>query len=147
MIDRAYIGRVLPSHTAVVETGRLRLFAKATGEDRPEYLDHAAALIAGFPGVPASPSFLFALENEVPDAMAWLRQLGMEVGRVLHGEQSFTYKRPVFAGEVLTFRPRIVDIYDKKGGALEFVVRSTDVIDAAGASVAELRMVAVHRNG
>lgn len=147
MIDRAHIGRVLPSHTAVVEAGRLRLFAKATGEDRPEYLDHAAALVAGFPGLLAPPSFLFALENEVPDAMAWLRQLGMEVERVLHGEQSFTYKRPVFAGEVLTFRPRIVDIYDKKGGALEFVVRSTDVTDAVGAPVAELRMVAVHRNG
>jgi len=43
VIDRAHIGRELPSHTTIVEAGRLRFFAKATGEDRPEYLDDAAA--------------------------------------------------------------------------------------------------------
>ena len=147
MIDRGHIGRKLSPHTAVVEAGRLRLFAKATGEDRPEYLDEAAARAAGFRGLPAPPTFVFALENEVPDAMAWVRELGMEIGRVLHGEQSFTYKRQVCAGDVLTFRPVIADMYDKKGGALEFVVRTTAVTDEAGEPVAELRMVAVYRNG
>ncbi len=147
MIDRSHIGRLLPSHTVAVEAGRLRLFAKATGEDRPEYLDHAAALAAGFSGLPAPPTFLFALENEVPDNLGWLRAMGLQIGRVLHGEQSFTYRRQVFAGDVLTFRPHIVDIYDKKGGALEFVVRDTEVSDHAGATVAELRHVVVYRNG
>ena len=71
----------------------------------------------------------------------------LETGRVLHGEQSFTYRRQVFAGDVLTFRPRIVDIYDKKGGALEFVVRDTEVSDHVGATVAELRHVVAYRNG
>ena len=47
----------------------------------------------------------------------------------------------------LTFRPRIVDIYDKKGGALEFVVRDTEVSDHVGATVAELRHVVAYRNG
>ena len=75
MIDRSHIGRLLPSHTAAVEAGRLRLFAKATGEDRPEYLDHAAALAAGFSGLPAPPTFLFALENEVTDNLGWLRAI------------------------------------------------------------------------
>ena len=147
MIDRAHIGRMLTAHTAVVEAGRLRLFAKATGEDRPAYLDHAAAVAAGLPGVPAPPTFLFALENEVPDALAWLTDMGIDIGRVLHGEQSFTYKRQVFAGDVLSFRPRVADIYDKKGGALEFIVRVTEVSDDTGAPVAELRHVVAYRNG
>jgi acyl dehydratase len=147
LIDRAHIGRELPPHTVPVEASRLRLFAKATGEDRPEYVDDQAAKEAGFPGLPAPPTFLFALENEVPDNMAWLVELNMDIGRVLHGEQSFTYKRQVFAGDVLTFRPRISEIYDKKGGALEFILRTTDVIDQVGEPVAELRMLAVQRNG
>ena len=146
MIDRAHIGRKLATHTAAVEAGRLRLFAKATGEDRPEYLHEAAARAAGFAGLPAPPTFLFALENEVPDAMAWLRDLGMDIGRVLHGEQSFVYRRQVCAGNVLTFRPAVTDIYDKKGGALDFVVRTTEVMDEAGDPVAELRIVVVYRN-
>ncbi len=147
MIDRAHIGRTLPSHTALVEAGRLRLFAKATGEDRPEYLDHAAAEASGHPGLPAPPTFLFALANEVPDALAWLTSMDLELGRVLHAEQSFTYKRQVCAGDVLTFRSHIADIYDKKGGALEFIVRLTDVSDDTGALVAELRDVVAYRNG
>ncbi len=147
MIDRSHIGRALPSHTALVEAGRLRLFAKATGENRPEYIDDAAALAAGFPGLPAPPTFLLALENEVPDALAWLSELGMEIGRVLHGEQSFAYRRQAFAGDTLTFRPTIADIYDRKGGALELVVRFTQVSDAAGTAVADLRQVVVYRNG
>ena len=147
MIDRSYIGRALPSHTAMVEAGRLRLFAKATGEDRPEYLDHAAALAAGFPGLPAPPTFLLALENEVPDALAWLSELGMEIGRILHAEQSFAYRRQVFAGGILTFRPKIADIYDKRDGALEFVVRTTEVSDDAETAVADLRQVVAYRNG
>ncbi len=79
--------------------------------------------------------------------MAWLVPLGVEVGRVLHGEQSFTYKRQVFAGDVLTFQPRISEIYDKKDGALEFVLRTTEVTDQVGERVAELRMLAVYRHG
>ena len=147
MIDRAHIGRELPSHTVPVEASRLRLFAKATGESRPEFIDDQAALSAGFPALPAPPTFLFALENEVPDNLAWLVDLGMDVGRVLHGEQSFTYKRQVFAGDVLTFRPRVSEIYEKRGGALEFVLRTTDVTDQSDHPVAQLTMLAVHRNG
>lgn len=146
MIDRSHIGRVLPAHTATVEAGRLRFFAKATGEDRLEYLDESAARAAGHRGLPAPPTFLFTLENEVADPAAWLAQLDIDLARVLHGEQSFTYHRDVCAGDVLTFQPQIDDIYDKKGGALEFVVRSTHVTNAMGAPVAELKSVIVYRN-
>lgn len=146
MIDRAHIGRELPSHTATVEAGRLRFFAKATGEDRPEYLDDMAAREAGHRGLPAPPSFLFTLENDVPDATAWIGLLGMNLSRILHGEQSFTYHRDVCAGDVLTFHPRIEDIYEKKGGVLEFIVRATRVADRSGDPVADLKTVLVYRN-
>jgi hypothetical protein len=51
------------------------------------------------------------------------------------------------AGDVLHFEPRIVDIYDKKGGALEFVKRQTRVSSQRGELVAELTCVTVVRNG
>jgi hypothetical protein len=47
---------------------------------------------------------------------------------------------------VLTFRTKITDIYDKKGGALEFFVRSTTVTNQTGARVAENRGVVVVRS-
>ncbi|MNP17480.1 hypothetical protein D3C76_1099140 [compost metagenome] len=50
------------------------------------------------------------------------------------------------AGDTLRFDVRIADIYDKKGGALEFVVRETRVTNQHGEHVADLRSVLVQRN-
>ena len=146
MIDRSHIGHSLVPHAATVEAGRLRFFAKATGEDRPEYVDETAARAAGFRSLPAPPTFLFSLENDGAGLQTLIELLGLDLGRILHGEQSFEYHRDACAGDVLTFQSRIDDIYDKKDGALEFVVRSTRVTDASGAAVADLRTVLVQRN-
>ena len=71
----------------------------------------------------------------------------MDYRRLLHGEQGFRYFAPAFAGDTLTFEQRIDDIYDKKNGALEFVVRKTRVSNQREQLVAELRTVTVLRNG
>jgi hydroxyacyl-ACP dehydratase HTD2-like protein with hotdog domain len=64
---------------------------------------------------------------------------------VLHGEQAFTYHRPAHAGDTLTLQRRIVDVYAKKGGALEFLVKQTDV-HRGTELIAEARSVIVVRN-
>ncbi|CAB3777488.1 hypothetical protein LMG28688_00372 [Paraburkholderia caffeinitolerans] len=146
MIDKQHIGRKLPAFRAVAEPGRLRFFAKAIGETNPVYFDESAARDAGHPGLPLPPTFLFSLEFEQPDS-SWRDEVGIDVSRILHGEQSFTYHRLAYAGEVLLFESRIADIYDKKGGALEFVVRETRVTNVRGEHVADLHSVIVQRNG
>ena len=146
MIDKRFIGHVMPAFSAEVEKGRLRFFAKATGQTDPVYADEAAARAAGFPSLPVPPTFLFCLEMEAPDPAAIRNLLGMDYRTLLHGEQGFTYHRMAFAGDTLRFEQRIDDIYDKKGGALEFVVRKTRVTNQRGEDVAELRAVTVIRN-
>ena len=133
MIDRKYVGQSLSPYTVDVEPGRLRFFAKAIGESKP---------IDAIP-----PTYLFSLEMDKPEPFDWLLDMGVHLANVLHGEQSFTYHRMVRAGERVTFEPRIADIYVKKNGALEFVVRETNVRNASGALVAELRTVIVVRHG
>jgi acyl dehydratase len=146
MIDKQFIGKTLPAFRAVAEAGRLRFFAKAIGETNPVYFDESAARDAGHPGLPLPPTFLFSLEFEQPDT-SWRDEIGIELPRILHGEQQFTYHRLAYAGDVLLFTSRIADIYDKKGGALEFVVRETRVTNQRGEHVADLRSVIVQRNG
>jgi len=138
MIDRQYIGHTLPPFQVTVEPGRLRFFAKATGQADPVYTDEAAAKAAGHPGLPVPPTFLFCLEMEAPNPAAIRELLGMDYRKLLHGEQGFTYHAPAYAGDTLTFSQRIADIYDKKNGALEFVVRQTRVANQQGELVAEL---------
>lgn len=146
MIDKSYIGHVLPRYSVEVEKGRLRFFAKAIGQADPVYFDEAAAREAGHPALPVPPTFLFCLEMDSPNPSAVRDLLGIDIGKVLHGEQQFTYHAPAYAGDTLTFEQRIADIYDKKNGALEFVVRNTRVSNQHGALVAELRGVTVVRN-
>ena len=147
MIDRRHIGHALPPFQVAVESGRLRFFAKATGQQDPVYLDATAARAAGHPGLPVPPTFLFCLEMESPNPSAIRDLLGIDYRRILHGEQGFTYHAMAHAGDTLTFQQRIEDIYDKKGGALEFVVRNTRVSNQRDELVAELRCVTVVRNG
>jgi len=146
MIDRQYIGHVEPAFEVLVEKGRLKFFAKATGQTDPVYTDDKAAHAAGHPALPVPPTFLFCLEMEAPDPAAIRNLLGMDYRRLLHGEQGFVYERMAYAGDVLTFEQRVDDIYDKKNGALEFVVRTTQVTNQRGESVAQLRTVSVLRN-
>jgi hypothetical protein len=146
MIDRKYIGYTLPPFEVLVEKGRLKFFAKSIGQTDPVYTDDEAARAAGHPALPVPPTFLFCLEMEAPDPAAIRNLLGMDYRRLLHGEQGFVYERMAYAGDVLTFVQRVDDIYDKKNGALEFVVRLTQVTNQHGQAVAQLRTVSVLRN-
>ncbi|MGH8783795.1 MAG: MaoC family dehydratase N-terminal domain-containing protein [Cupriavidus necator] len=146
MIDKTFIGKVIADFRATAPASQLRFFAKATGETRPIYTDEAAARDAGHPGLPLPPTFLFSLELSQPPS-GWRDELGIKTERILHGEQSFVYHRMAYAGDTLHFKTTITDIYDKKGGALDFVVRETRVTNQDGEHVADLRSVLVQRNG
>ncbi len=146
MIDKRNIGRVFEPTSAEVEKGRLRFFAKAIGETNPVYTDEAEARRAGYASLPVPPTFLFSLEMENADPFAWMKDVGMDLTRILHGEQTFTYHAPACAGDTLTFESRIDDIYDKKGGALTFLVKTAKVTNQRGEHVADLRSSIVHRN-
>ena len=70
------------------------------------------------------PTFLFGLSL---DGFAFLADLGVELSRVLHAGQEFTYHRLAHAGDTLVLRPVIAEVFTKKAGALEFVVREIAV--------------------
>ena len=50
------------------------------------------------------------------------------------------------AGDTVTVRSRIRDIYEKKGGALEFIEVASDVVNQRGEAVARLRSLTVVRH-
>jgi acyl dehydratase len=129
-----------------VEKGRLRLFAKAIGETDPIYVDETAAQMVGYRSLPVPPTFLFCLEMERPDPYDWFHDLGIPLGWVLHGEQAFVYHATACAGDVLTFSGQVVDIYDKKAGALEFLVQHNVISAADGSLVAEFDRTVVIRH-
>lgn len=146
MIDRKWIGHALPPSVLPIERTRLRFFAKAIGETNPVYTDEAAARDAGYPDLPAPPTFLFAAELDSGASDRLLSDLQIPLSKLLHGEQSFSYHRPACVGDTVTVRSVITDIYDKKNGALEFVVKTSRATNQRGELVAELRAVIVCRH-
>ena len=146
MIDRKWIGHELSASVLQIDRTRLQFFAKATGESRPEYIDVAAAHAAGYTDIPAPPTFLFSADLDSGVEDRFLKDLQIPITNLLHGEQSFIYHKPVCAGDTVTVRTVISDIYDKKNGALEFVVRKSSAVNQRDELVAEFQSIAIFRH-
>jgi len=146
MIDKKFIGYEVPPTLWDVEKGRIRFFAEVIGATDPIHLDATAAKAAGYRNVVAPPTFIFRAESDSGVLMKLLDPLKIDLRKVLHGEQRFDYHAPVCAGDTLRFQTRVADIYDKKGGALEFVVNDTKVTNQLGEHVASLHSVIVVRH-
>ena len=147
MIDRKHIGYAPPPVLWDVEKGRIAFFAKVVGLTDPIHTDEAAAKAAGYRGIVAPPTFIFGAPGDSGETMKLIETLEIDLGKVLHGEQRFDYHAPVCAGDTLRFQSKVSDIYDKKGGALEFVVNDTKVTNQLGEHVADLHSVIVVRHG
>lgn len=111
-----------------VERGRLRFFAQTIGLTDPIYSDVDAAQRAGHRDLPVPPTFLSnSLELELPNPLGWLAEVGGDLTKTTHAEQSFIYHALAYAGDSLMLERKIADVYTKKNGALEFVVKQTDI--------------------
>jgi acyl dehydratase len=146
MIDKKWIGHELAPAVLPIDRRRLQFFAKAIGEIDPLYSDVTAAQAAGYPDILAPPTFLFAADLDAGVVDKMLADLNIPIAKLLHGEQSFTYLRPIFAGDSITVHSVISDIYAKKNGALEFVVKQSRATNQQGELVAQLRSVIVCRH-
>ncbi|MBN8960745.1 MAG: MaoC family dehydratase N-terminal domain-containing protein [Rhizobiales bacterium] len=147
MVDRSAIGRSFTPVTAHVEPGRLRYFCEAIGERSPVYRDAQAARVEGYPAIPVPPTYLFCLEMmDAENPFEFLTELDIDLARVLHGEQGFTYHVPAVVGDTLTFRSRVTDVTEKKGGAMTLIAVVTEVMRQDGVHLADMTRTIVVRN-
>src|SRR5690606_4302626 len=146
MIDKSFIGSKFGPYKIHVEKWQLKFFAKAIGEENSIYFDEHAARNAGFPSIPAPPTFGFTIKMKIPDPMSYLTNMGVGIGQILHGEQLFEHSALIFAGDCITVEDQLIDIYDKKDGALEFVVNETHLTNQHDILVGKMKSVTVVRN-
>lgn len=146
MIDKKWVGYELPTSVLPIERTRLQFFAKAIGETDRIYTEVVAAREAGYPDLPAPPTFLFAAELDSGVVFGLMDEMGIPLAKLLHGEQSFTYHRAACVGDTVTVRSKITDIYAKKNGSLEFVVKTSRAVNQNDELVAELHSVLVCRH-
>ena len=143
----AYIGKEYPPFTVEVEKGRLLFFAKAVGSDDPVYTDQDAARAAGYPGLPAPPTFAFSITMDAGQSFNVLEDMEIPLPKAVHGAQGFAYHRPIIAGDTISGRQKITNIFEKKGGALLFIETLIELQNQRSEPVCDLTSTIVVRNG
>lgn len=155
------VGRPTGATTVHIERGPVKFFADAVTDDNPVFTRLEAARDAGFDNIPVPPTFTFAATNwgsfpedqpEDPtggtNPMAEIiGGLMSEGGMVLHGEQEFTYHRPVEVGDTLHHTGEVKDFYTKesKGKTMTFLVIENVFTDDAGEPVVTETFNLIHR--
>jgi hypothetical protein len=127
IFDRSTKGRILPPITVTIERGRIQFFCQVLQESDPLHYDVVAARARGFADIVAPPSFYTVIDTSVNEERQRLGQVSIptllkcDFRRLLHGDEKYEYSGLILAGDDVTLTTTVVDFYDKKGGALEFV--------------------------
>ena len=109
-----------------VREDHVRRFAQVVGDD-----DSSVP-----PTFVTAPEIQAGLDQVVADP-----ELGLDFGRVVHGEQEFEWSRPVRVGDVLEVRTTIESIRAK--GGHEFLTLRTEMRDEAGVLVVLARSLLI----
>lgn len=125
-----------PALEWVVERGKIAEFARAVQNSSDAYTAEGAVAPPTFPQSMA----LWRAREPRPDSGTG--RGGLDMRRVLHGEQEFEYVRPLRAGDVLTASSHVKDRFEKegkRGGTMTFIVSETVFRDQDGEIVAYSR--------
>jgi hypothetical protein len=159
----SYIGMATARGVITVERAPVTAFAASVKDGKALFRNADAARAEGFDDIPTPPTFFFSaaqnygkFEEEQPDNPTGGRDPMAEVmgglmssgGLILHGEQSFTYHRPVVVGEKLNHSGVVKDIYQKPTGdrVMTFMVIEDTFTDASGEAVVTAQMNLLHRS-
>ena len=133
-VNRDFAGRTFPaSEPYEVSRGKISEFAAAIGDQNPMFQDRAAAQAAGYRDVIAPPTFAIVITMAGSGAALADPGLGLNYAMVVHGEQRFSYTRPITAGDVVTAQVTIADIRD--AGRNVMITTSTEIRTVAGEHV------------
>ena len=143
-LNPGFVGRVYPdTQSYLIGREKVREFATAIGDFSPRFHDVSAARAEGYRDLPAPPTFAFAITMKALSFAIFDPDLGLDYGRVVHGEQSFEYRRPMVAGDEVVVRSIISDITVR--GSNEYLTTQADIITVEGDLLVRTRSTIVSR--
>lgn len=133
-LDQSVVGRTYPPHP-LYQVGRekIREFAAAIGAMDPIHHDVEAAKAAGYPDIVAPPTFLTIPATAANAQVVLDPEVGVDYSRVVHGDQRFSYMRPVVAGDELIVHASIDDAMSRGGHG--FLTSKFEVVTSTGEPV------------
>src|SRR5665213_1273327 len=143
-LDPSFVGRSFPP-TAPYQVGRekIREFAAAIGDPNPAYTDVDAARALGHSDLVAPPTFAIVLSMRASHQIVKDPALGLDYTRVVHGEQRFSYTRPIVAGDELSVIVTVEKIRSVAGN--DIITTRGDIVTADGDAVCSAYSTLVSR--
>lgn len=143
-IDTSYLGRSYqPTESYQVSRAKIAEFALAIGAASPLHTDVAAAQDAGYPDVIAPPTFAVVIAQRAEHAYYADPQAGIDFSRVVHAEETFTYSRPLTAGDEIEARLVVTKIVAR--ASIAMVTTRVELATTAGEAVATVTSTLVIR--
>jgi acyl dehydratase len=122
-----------PTEPYLVGREKVREFSRAVFATNPINHDVAAALAAGYADIVAPPTFPVVVQEATLAQLLSAPDAGIDFSRVVHGDQRFSYSRPVVAGDELTATLTVTSV--KTLGGNSMVTAESAIADASGAHV------------
>ena len=145
-INPDYAGRTFePSAPYEVSRVKIAEFAAAIGDASPLCRDRAAAQAAGYPDVVAPPTFAIVITAANSARLVTDPGLGVNYAMVVHGEQSFSYARPLRAGDVVVAQTTIESIRQVR--SMTTMATVTEIRTVGGEQVCTAHSTLVERGG
>ena len=149
MFDKSIIGRSFPPFSVEVERGKIRELALAIGDENSIYASKEEAQAAGYEDVPIYPTtpttFTFWGNRKM---VGQLVSAGINVMRILHGEEEYEYLAPIHPGDTLTGVFTIVDGKTRQGSSgssMDIITTEVQYTNQHGTPVLRARQVIVVR--
>jgi len=143
-LNSEYVGRVFgPTEPYEVSRVKIADFASAIGEPSELCRDRDAAIKAGYPDVIAPPTFAMVITMASTASVEADPGLGLDYSMVVHGEQSFSYSRPLHAGDVVVATSTVESI--RTLGGMSMMVTSTDISTVGGEHVCTAKSTIIER--
>jgi acyl dehydratase len=127
-------GRVFPpTDPYLVGREKVREFERAVFATNPVNHDVEAAKAAGYDDIVAPPTFPVVIQEATLAQLLAEPDAGIDFTRVVHGDQRFSYVRPIVAGDELTATLTVTNV--KTLGGNSMVTAESSIVDASGAHV------------
>jgi acyl dehydratase len=112
---------------------KVREFSRAVFATNPINHDPEAARAAGYADVVAPPTFAVVVQEATLAQLLADPEADIDFSRVVHGDQRFSFTRPIVAGDELTATLTVTSV--KSLGGHSMVTSESNIVDAAGAHV------------
>ncbi|MET0885039.1 MAG: MaoC family dehydratase N-terminal domain-containing protein [Microbacteriaceae bacterium] len=122
-----------PTAPYLVGREKIREFSNAVFATNPVNHDPDAARAAGYSDIVAPPTFAVVVQERTLAQLLSEPDAGIDFSRVVHGDQRFSYTRPIVAGDELIATLTVASV--KTLGPHSMVTAQSNVVDASGEHV------------